>query len=320
MNRSALAVLLFLLLSGCRMPSQPSSPMAAPYAVLLGTAQDAGLPQIGCQEHACVAARNDPARRRLASSLLLTDPRSGNRWLFDATPDLREQVERARSHPPGRPDGPGRPPLFEGVFLTHAHMGHYTGLVHLGNEGYGARDLELYVTPRMAGFLRGNDPWRWMIGNGFLQLTLLEYEAPVELAPDLTVTAIPVPHREEFSDTVAFVIRGPDRSLLFLPDIDKWERWPRRIEEVIASVDAAFVDGTFYADGEIPGRAMAQIPHPFITESMDRFASLPASERSKIHFTHLNHTNPAADPRSAAARAIRQAGFHVATESQRIDL
>ncbi|MFH0943998.1 MAG: MBL fold metallo-hydrolase [Planctomycetota bacterium] len=298
--------------TGCR-----SLPSERPYALVLGTAQDGGLPHVGCRGEACEAARRNPEKGRLITSLLLADPKSGGRWLFDATPDLKQQVERARNHPPGRSAaGDKRPPLFDGIFLTHAHMGHYTGLFQLGKEAYGSRDVPLYVTQRMAAFLRVNDPWRSMLEAGALDLRIVEYDTPVPLTSELSVTALPVPHRDEYSDTVALLIEGPERTLLYLPDIDKWQRFALPIELLVEQVDVALLDGTFFEDGEIPGRSIDEIPHPFIAESMERFRKLPPDERRKIFFTHLNHTNPAADPGSAAAAAVQRAGLAIAREGQ----
>lgn len=325
-TRLRLAALSAGLALGCASPTADEPPPfpGSPYALVLGTAQDGGLPQIGCRAEACELARADPRRARRASSLLVVDPERGKRWLFDAGPDLPEQVERARGHPPRHPsdrqtEGP-RPPLFDGVFLTHAHVGHYAGLVHLGREVYGAGGLPLFASRQMASFLTSNGPWNLMVREGHLALIGIEADLPVPLAGGLRVTPISVPHRHEYTDTLAFVIEGPGGSLLYLPDIDKWEHWDRRVEDLIARVDVALVDGTFYGDGELPGRSMADIPHPFIAESLERFADLPPAERAKIHFTHLNHTNPAADPDGDAAAAVRAAGMHVAREGQRFGL
>lgn len=282
--------------------------------LVLGTAQDAGLPQIACERECCRAARADEARRRLVTSLVLCDPRTGRRWLFDASPDLALQVERAAGHPAGRAQLPGRPPLFDGLFLTHAHMGHYAGLLQLGPEAYGANAQPVYASARMAGFLRANGPWSLLVERGVLALHTLEPERALELGEGLSVTPLVVPHRDEFSDTLAFLIRGPRRALLYLPDIDKWERWEQPIEDVLAEVDVALVDGTFFDGAELPDRDMAAIPHPFVVESLERFAALAGGERAKIQFTHLNHSNPAADPDSAAAARVRAAGMTVAAE------
>ena len=121
-------------------------------------------------------------------------------------------------------------------------------------------------------------------------------------------------------DRRASWIDGPRRSVAFIPDIDKWERWDRRLEEVIAEADVAYLDGTFYADGEIPHRAMADIPHPFIVETLQRLSDEPADLRKRVRFIHLNHTNPALRRGSAARRAVRAAGCAVAEQGERVDL
>ncbi len=308
---------LIVLLTGC---AAPSVARVEPYVVVLGTAQDGGLPQIGCEEAICRGARNDEGSRRLVTSLLLADPRSGKRWLFDASPDLREQVERARLHPSSRVIEGARPALFDGVFLTHAHVGHYAGLLQFGREVYGASELPVWGTPRMCEFLSKNGPWSLLVETHAIQLVELPLEREVELTPELHVSALRVPHRDEFSDTVAFVIRGPHASVGYLPDIDKWERWDVPLEEFLARVDVAFIDGTFFAEGEIAGRSMKDIPHPFISETIARLSSASAQLRAKVVFTHLNHTNPASQPGDAADRAIHAAGMRAAVEGEIVGL
>jgi pyrroloquinoline quinone biosynthesis protein B len=300
-------------------------PADRPYVLVLGTAQDGGQPQVGCACERCESARKSPSERRLVTSLLLADPTTGQRYLFDASPDIVEQVEAAKGHPwngvsPPAPGG-GRPPLFDGIFLTHAHMGHYSGLLHLGREAYGARGQALYGTARMGEFLTQNDPWKQSLAAGTFVFHELDPERPVELSPGLRVHAIRVPHRDEYSDTVAFLIESDRARLLYLPDIDKWEEWGEaKIEELLRTVDFALVDGTFFQEGEIPGRAMSEIPHPFIAESMARFSALPTSEKSKIIFTHFNHTNPASDVGSSAAKLITEASFQIAMDGMLFEL
>ncbi len=308
--------------------NRATPPDEGPYVLVLGTAQDGGLPHIGCAAPHCQAARQDPRRARLVTSILVCDPGTGSRWLIDCSPDLKEQVELARGHPSTR----ASKALFDGVFLTHAHMGHYAGLLQLGREAYGVRSLEVWSTPRLGQFLSSNDPYRYMLGSGAMQLGTLRTGEALKLTPKLTLESFAVPHRDEFSDTVGFVVHGPRRKLAYLPDIDKWERWdtefeiasglaaPRAIESLIERVDVALLDGCFYADGELPGRPMRDIPHPFIEESIQRFEALTDKQRAKVHFTHLNHTNPAAIQGSAAWRAVRAAGLHVLEDGQRFDL
>jgi pyrroloquinoline quinone biosynthesis protein B len=300
-------LLALLLLAGCVTPA-PTLESNGPCAVVLGTAQDGGLPQLGCGERRCEAAREDPTQRRFVTSLRLSDPRTGARWLFDASPDIREQLK------------PAPPRLVDGIFLTHAHIGHYLGLAQLGREVSAPSGVPVWAGPRMREFLARNGPWSQLVETHAIELREMPLTGEVELAPDLHVSALVVPHRDEFSETLAFVIRGPRRTLLYLPDIDKWERWELRLEDVLARVDVALLDGTFFADGELPGRSMAEIPHPFIVETLERLRDAPAALRAKVVFTHLNHTNPACDPWSRARARIEAAGMRVAREGERIEL
>jgi pyrroloquinoline quinone biosynthesis protein B len=281
---------------------------ANPYVVVLGVAQDGGAPHAGCARTCCAERWRDPSRRLHVACLGIVDPAASACWLLDATPDLPIQLHRLGK--------------FEltGILLSHAHIGHYTGLVHLGREVMGARGVAVYAMPRMHAFLSDNGPWDQLVRLGNIELQPLAAGQPVALSPRVTVTPLVVPHRDEYSETVGFRIDGPDRSALYISDIDKWDRWDRRIEDLIAEVDVAWLDGTFYDATEVPGRSMDEIPHPFMTESMRRFEALPASERDKVRFIHLNHTNPALDPDSAARRAIEAAGFRVAGERERFDL
>ncbi len=240
--------------------------------------------------------------------------------MLDASPDLREQIDRAAGNPPTRHLPGPRPPLVDGIFISHAHIGHYLGLAQLGREAYSAKEVPLHVSARMAEFLRTNAPWELLVRLGNVKLVPFAAGKPIALTPTLSVTPIEVPHRAEYTDTYAFLVRGPERKLLYLPDIDKWERWDQSIEGWIARVDVALLDGTFYGAGEIPGRSMAEIPHPFISESLTRFEKLPPAERHKIVFTHLNHTNPAALPGTPERQAIEAAGMRVAEEMERFAL
>lgn len=312
----ALSVLLLAAGSGFTTRATAEGQGPTPFALVLGTAQDGGLPQIGGNTDQDRAARQDPKRRRLVASLLLVDPGSDERFLIDATPDIREQVEIADGVAP-MPPSPGRPPLFSAIALTHAHVGHYAGLIQLGREAYGADNQRVLASDRMGRFLETNGPWDLLVKVKHIRIERFVADKTVVLNPRLSITPIAVPHRDEYSDTYGFLVRGPSHSLLWLPDIDKWEKWDRRIEDVIAGVDLAYLDGSFFDEGEVPGRAMAEIPHPFIAESLRRFSSLPEKERAKIVFVHLNHTNPAATPGSEAERAVTRGGMRIAREGER---
>lgn len=291
----------------------------APHVLILGTAQDGGLPQIACRESICARAREDASLRRRVASLLIVNPATHQRWLIDATPDFPEQVELADRHAP-REVQPGRPALFDGIFLTHAHFGHYTGLAYLGREVYGSQPTEVFGSASMGDFLENNGPWDLLLQAQHIQFHTLREGAPVQLAPGLSVSAFRVPHRDEYTDTLGFRVQGPERSLVYIPDIDKWSVFDQDLGDLVRDNDYALLDGSFFADGEIPGRAMSEIPHPFMAETMEQLAALPASERAKVFFTHLNHTNPASTPGSAAQREVQRSGSHVARDGQVLEL
>ena len=294
---------------------QGESDSTEPFVVVLGIAQDGGFPQAGCKKDCCADAWVDQSRRRHVSCLAIVDPVLSQRWIIDATPDFRDQLRLLDELAPADSNRG-----LTGIFLTHGHMGHYTGLMHLGHEAMGAKNVPVYVMPRMGEFLSTNGPWDQLVRYKNIKLRPMVADQPIQLNERISVTPFRVPHREEYTEVVGFRIDGPNRSVLFIPDIDKWERWDRRIEEMIAKVDVAYLDGTFYADGELPNRNMADIPHPFIVESMQRFESLPAKEKAKIRFIHLNHTNPALDEDSAACTAVTDGHFRVAKELERVEL
>ena len=213
-------------------------------------------------------------------------------------------------------DSPG----ISGILLTHAHVGHYTGLMHLGREAMGTKDIPVYAMPRMRAFLTENGPWSQLVKLDNIHLMPLEDGKAIKLSPRLTVTPFMVPHRDEFSETVGFKIQSNQKTVAYLPDIDKWSRWNQSIEQLIENVDIAYLDGTFFSDGELPGRNMSLIPHPFVQESINRFAALDERLRKRVRFIHLNHTNPALRSDGPAARQIRRAGLNLAVQGEIVDL
>lgn len=301
-------------------PSPPASaPAGGPRVVVLGTVQDGGLPHAGCSCVRCTAARRDPARARRVASLAIDFPKTGHTWLVDATPDLREQIEEVhtfRAHPEGRVD---RAP-FDGVLLTHAHVGHYLGLAFLGFEVMSTKAMPVHCSPRMAAYLRANGPWSQLVKLENIALNEFEPGKPFALEEGVTVTPLKVPHRDEYSDTMAFLIRGLRRSLFYVPDTDTWTTWERPLTDVLQDVDIALLDATFYSLDELPGRSVEKIGHPLVTQSMDLLEPLVKAGRLRVYFTHLNHSNPALEPDSPARRAIEARGFRVLEETDELPL
>lgn len=286
-----------------------------PYIIVLGTIQDAGSPHMGCEKSCCINLFKNPDPNRKVVSLGLVDPLEKKYWLIEASPDFITQCrdlktiskfEHAKS-----PDG---------IFLTHAHIGHYTGLMYLGKESYNSRAVPVFAMTRMKGFLIKNGPWSQLFKINNIKINNINHQEEIKLSNNLSITPFLVPHRDEFSETVGFKIIGPKKSVLFIPDIDKWGKWNKNLKQEINKVDLALLDGTFYDSKEVNNRNISEIPHPFIIETMDLFKKENNFEKSKINFIHLNHTNPLLDSNSAAFKKVKESGFNTAEYKDIINL
>jgi len=253
-------------------------------AILLGIAQDGGVPHAGCECANCRRAWDDPSCRQFVTCLGLVDRVTRQSWLIDVTPDFREQHHALHNLAPDS--------SLAGMVLTHAHVGHYAGLIHLGREIMSTRQVPLYATPHLAGFLRDNAPWSQLVALGNVELCLLVPGAETQLSPHLHLTAVTVPHRDELSDTVAFVVHGSARQLFYCPDIDAWQNWEHDLRAFVSGMDIALLDGSFFSADELPGRDLSEIPHPLVTDTVERLAGVVCD----VRLIHLNHTNPLLAP------------------------
>jgi len=284
------------------------------YIHVLGIGQDGGYPQTSCYQPHCMRAWEDKDLRRTTSSIAVVDDSTHSKYLFDATPDMREQLYQLHQ---AAPDGEYK---LNGVFLTHAHIGHYVGIMHFGHEAIGAHDVPVYAMPRMNDYLSTNGPWDQLVRFKNIDLQAIQDGEPIELGERLRVTPFLVPHRDEYSETVGYRIDGPNKSAVFIPDIEKWDRWETDIRDIVRSVDYALLDATFFADGELQGRDMSQIGHPFVAESMALFEDMTDEEKSRVIFIHMNHTNPLLIDGSEAQAIVTERGFKFATEGMRLEL
>lgn len=282
-----------------------------PYLTVLGIAQDGGFPHARCEKDCCKEVWDKLEKRKMVSCVALVDPQNQKSWMFDATPDFRDQWH-ILEHDLNTE--------LSGIFLTHAHIGHYTGLMHLGREVVSTNQMPVYAMPKMKTFLESSGPWSQLVNLKNIALQALQNETPVLLDGNLKVVPLQVPHRDEYSETVGYQIHGPNKKALFIPDINKWELWEKSIVEEVKKVDYAFLDGSFFKNGEIQGRDMSEIPHPFIEESIQIFSKLPAEEKAKIYFIHFNHTNPVLQENSSARQEIKAAGLNIAEEGMMIAL
>jgi pyrroloquinoline quinone biosynthesis protein B len=286
-----------------------------PFLVVLGNVQDGGSPHIGCAKSCCAVLWEHPDPQRKVTCLGLVDPVNEQSFIFEATPDFPEQLKALRMFAPFQKDG-----IPNGIFLTHAHIGHYSGLMYLGKEAFNSHQTEVFVMPKMQFFLEKNGPWNQLINEENIKIQPLTNQLHHQINSLIKVKPFLIPHRDEYSETVGYQIEGPNKTALFIPDIDKWHEWEEDITEKITLVDYAFIDGTFLDSDEINHRDISEIPHPFISETMDLFSSMPLKEKNKIYFIHLNHTNAGLDNHSEQAKKIRNLGFHVANYLEKFPL
>ena len=282
----------------------------SPFIIILGTAQDGGYPQSGCQKECCKRVWEDSSLRRLTTSIAVINPETNNAWLIDATPDFKEQKHILDTlYSEGC--------KLSGIFLTHGHIGHYTGLIQFGREVMNTNSVNVYAMPMMLDLLNDNTPWKQLIFNKNIKLNPLSENNPFSLTMDISITPFVIPHRREFTETVGYKIEGPNKTVLFVPDIDYWDK---KTLELINNVDIAIVDGTFFNKNELSERNISEIPHPFIIESMTLFKELPGEHKEKIFFLHFNHTNPVLLPESIESKTVSGNGFFIAQEKQVIEL
>ena len=270
------------------------------YIQVLGIVQDAGYPHIGCEKDCCKAVSPGDY---FVSCLGLVDKTNNKRYLFDATPDIHNQLNLLEKFSDAN--------LVDGIFLTHAHIGHYTGLMYLGREGLGGKNIMVYALKRMSKFLTKNGPWDQLVKLNNISIQTISNKEFVKLSENIFVIPIRVPHRDEYSETVGYKIIGKSKKILFIPDIDKWDEWKKSIIEEVKLVDYAFIDGTFYNGTEL-NRDMREIPHPSIEETLQLFSNQPVAERNKIYFIHINHTNPILTNKNGIRDLVEGLGFNIA--------
>ena len=284
----------------------------SPFIYVLGNVQDAGLPHIGCESKICIEAFNEK-KQYYVTSLALIDKENQEYSLFDVTPNITEQLLMISRD------------IFEqfilpnNIFITHAHIGHYTGLMYFGREALGSQGVKVNALPRMYDFISNNGPWSQLVKLGNIALNPINFRDTIEIKPRLSVVPLQVPHSDEFSETSAFLIKGPNKTALYLPDIDKWSKWSVSLIEILKDVDYAFIDATFYTNDEI-NRDIDEIPHPLVIETMDLLSELPDYQRDKVYFIHMNHTNQMLDPNSDTTRDVLRKGFNIARLGQKFYL
>jgi len=279
--------------------------------LVLGTAQDGGYPHTGCSEDCCREAWKDSNQKRLIASLAVLDGKDC--FLIDITPDFKYQLQLIEHHINDKP-------RISGICITHAHLGHYMGLLELGLEVMNTNAIPVYVMPKMKSFLENNAPFTQLLELNNIHLFIIQENYPIDIFKDVKIIPFQVPHRNEYSETVGYRIQTSRHSVLYIPDIDSWDGWDTDINEMIKESDIALLDGTFYDKTELKNRDVSAVPHPSIRESINFFSALDKMDRKKVNFTHLNHTNNVLREGSKERKDVIQQGFQIAYDGMAITI
>lgn len=308
---SLICLLLLFLSCDQNKPSSDKNIKKSVEITVLGTVQDGGMPHLGCRKSCCKNYFEKGYSKKRVVSLGLSDNKKNKNFIFEASPDISIQLHDFLENNAKKLDG---------IFITHAHIGHYSGLMHLGREVSNTFKTPLYLMPKMTDFISSNGPWEQLVKLKNVELKSLFHKKEEKLSENIRVIPFRVPHRDEYSETVGFRIIGPNKSVLFIPDIDKWDKWDISIKKLISEIDYAFLDGTFYDSKEINNRDISEIPHPFVIESLELFKDLKKTDKNKIYFIHLNHTNPLLNSKSKEYQHVISSGYNVALEGLKLEL
>ncbi|MEW7292580.1 MBL fold metallo-hydrolase [Aquimarina sp. 2304DJ70-9] len=310
MKSNLIFLILSILIISCKNEkvsiNNKSIPLIKPdqYITILGIVQDGGFPHINNTKE-FMQVKEGTMPKELVVSLGLIDQKENKKFLFEATPDMPEQLAVLDN------DHLQNDFIIDGIFLTHAHMGHYTGLMHLGREAMGAKNISVYAMPKMKSFLESNGPWSQLVNLNNININAIQADTVIQLTNAIKVIPFIVPHRDEYSETVGYKIIGNKKTALFIPDINKWSLWEKDIVEEVKQVDYAFIDATFFKDGEIP-RPMSEVPHPFVEETITLFKNESKQVKSKIIFIHFNHSNPAIQQNNTERLILEKEGYRFA--------
>ena len=291
---------------------------------VLGIAQDGGRPQAGCIRSCCASLT--PADVRFPVALGIVDD-DGTTHLIEASRHLGDQLRYTWKIPN---EGDRKNKGIDHLWITHAHLGHVDGLGLFGREAMNARGIKLHVSESMADLIQRTPTWNIMVQQGVFEVEIFTNNQSCQTitSPTLKIEHVPIPHRAELSDMNAFIIRGPHKSLLFLPDHDTWDKTlsmhkgtsiPHFLK--MLDVNIALIDGTFWSYDELGGvRCQTEVPHPPVSRTLDMLGPRAPLQDPEIYFTHLNHTNPLYNADSTEYKTLYAMGWKVADQGMKFDL
>ena len=302
---------------------------------ILGSAAGGGFPQWNCNCRNCAGVRNGSvkAKPRTQSSIFVQGDGGRDGVLFNASPDILEQI---RSNPTLQPGRAVRDTAIAGVVLMDGQIDHATGLFMLRERG---RPLPLWCTDPVEEDLSTGNPVLKVLGHYCgvqrhrIGLEGAAFEVPG--AEHLGFRAFPLsskaapysPHRDAPvpGDNIGMLItdRRSGRSAFYAPGLG--EITPA-LFDVMSGADAVLVDGTFWTDDEMirlglskkTARDIGHLPQSGAGGMIDWLDRLPATARRLL--IHINNTNPILDENSVERATLAQHRIEVCEDGMTIEL
>lgn len=310
---------------------------------ILGSAAGGGFPQWNCNCPGCQATRRgEPGVHQRTQSSLAVRGSSGDWFLVNASPDVRQQLESLRDYAP-RTSKADRSPTtsirsspIAGVLLSDAEIDHTAGLMILRESN---EPLQIY----------GTDTVRRALTEGFSLLRVLENYCGVEWSEIEPASVIDFSDKQESSlEIEAFLLTGtPPKYMRDRSSVEgNWvvgftfrdratggvATYAPALAELTPSIIARFessdcilIDGTFWQDDELvklgmshrTALSMGHLPLSGEGGSLKRLSQLSPSRKI---FTHINNTNPILIGNSPQRQLVEAAGMEVGYDGLTIEL
>jgi len=308
------------------------------YIRVLGSAAGGGYPQWNCNHpNSRRARRNDPAARPRTQSSIAVSADGEDWFLFNASPDLRQQINDNTILQPRR--GLRHSPI-QGVVLTNADVDHVAGLLSLRES----QPLRIYATPRVLDVLAANSIFN-VLNPEFVKREAVHLEEPVELlktdggGSGIRITPFAVPGKvalwlEDASKGDNFGSVAEDTIALEAEDMHSGSRFfyipgcaeiTTELADRLRGAELILFDGTLWVDDEMirdgvgvkTGRRMG---HMSVSGNDGTMAALAPLDIKRKIFIHINTTNPILLEDSAERKQVKDAGWEVSYDGMAIEL
>ena len=302
---------------------------------VLGSAAGGGFPQWNCNCRNCAGVRSGrvKARPRTQSSIFVRGDQQADGVLFNASPDILEQI---RAHPALQPARAVRDTAIAGVVLMDGQIDHATGLFMLRERG---SPLPLWCTDAVEQDLTQGNPVLRVLGHycgvacqriepdgtpftvaGVAELGFRAFALQSKAAPYSPHRDAPVP-----GDNIGMLISdcATGRKAFYAPGLG--EITPA-LFDILCSADAVLVDGTFWTDDEMPrlglsaksARDISHLPQSGPGGMIEWLDRLP--RRTRRLLIHINNTNPILDEDSPERAQLARHGIEVCEDGMNLEI